>query len=254
MSAPAEVVIVGMGQLGTELAAGFGALGDTVVPVRRGDSLDVVAARHPDPALVVVAVAEDDLHPVLAAMPAAYRDRLLLLQNELLPRDWAKHGLPAPTVAVVWFEKKPGKPKHVILETVVAGPAADRVVAALVAIGVPARVVPEAELPFELVAKNLYILTTNLAGLAVGGTTGELLASHRALVDEVAEEVLDLEEARLGATLDRPRLRAHLLKAIAADPAHGSKGRSAPARLARALADADAFGLAVPRLRSLPRA
>jgi hypothetical protein len=248
-----EVVIVGMGQLGTELASGFRALGREVLPVRRGDPLEAAAARVGEPALVVVAVAEDDLHPALEVLPHAFRDRLLLLQNELLPRDWRRHGLPTPTVAVVWFEKKAGKPRHVILPTVVIGPRAELVARALAALGVPARVAPEEERDFELVAKDLYILTTNLAGLApeAPATTGELLAEHRPLMDAVASEVLELEEARLGAEVDRARLLAHLERALAADPGHGCKGRSAPARLARALADADALGLAVPRLRRL---
>jgi ketopantoate reductase len=248
-----QVVIIGMGQLGEELARGFRARGLEVVPVRRGDDLGEVAGRVPEPALVVVAVAEGDLHAVLGAMPPAYGDRLLLLQNELLPRDWARHGLETPTVAVVWFEKKADKPRHPILDTVVAGPRAELVASALEAIGVEVRVVPVSELPFELVAKNLYILTTNLAGLEAPVTTGELIADHRALMDEVAAEVLDLEEARLGAKLDRPRLIGRLVTAIEADPKHGSRGRTAPARLGRALEDADALGLALPRLRALAR-
>ncbi len=58
------------------------------------------------PALVLVAVGEADLHPVLEKIPTAWRDCLALLQNELLPRDWEAHGLQEPTVISVWFEKK----------------------------------------------------------------------------------------------------------------------------------------------------
>ena len=48
-------------------------------------------------------VADGDLHPVLEQIPQAWRDRLGLLQNELLPRDWQAHQLINPTVISVWF-------------------------------------------------------------------------------------------------------------------------------------------------------
>lgn len=248
-----DVVIVGMGQLGSELAEGFSNIGHRVVPVRRGDSLDEVAERHPDPALVWVAVAEKDLHPVLGALPAPYRGRVALLQNELLPRDWERHDLPMPTVAVIWFEKKAGRPRRVLLETPVAGPEAARTASALMAIDVPARVVPDAEIVFELVAKNLYILTTNLVGLVADETVGELRRRHGALLAEVAEEVLDIQQALVGARLERGLLRAYLFRAIEADPEHGSRGRTAPERLERALAAAKERGVSVPRLERLAR-
>lgn len=52
-------------------------------------------------------------------------------------------------------------------------------------------------------------------------------------------------------THDRDALIAGMLEAFDADPTHACAGRSAPARLERALAHADAFGLAVPTLRAL---
>jgi len=42
-----------------------------------------------------------------------------------------------------------------------------------------------------------------------------------------------------------------MLEAFDGDPEHGCTGRSAPARLARAIRQADAAGLAVPRLREI---
>ena len=39
-------------------------------------------------------------------------------------------------------------------------------------------------------------------------------------------------------------------EAFDGDPAHGCTGRSAPARLARAIRHADEFGLTVPMLRA----
>ncbi len=247
------VVVVGMGQLGSELAAGFSAIGHPVVPVRRGESLDAVATEHPSPALVWVAVGERDLHPVLGALPAAYRDRLGLLQNELLPRDWERHRLPMPTVAVIWFEKKAERPRRVLLETPVAGPEAARTASALTAIDVPAHVVPDGDIAFELVAKNLYILTTNILGLAIGGPVGEFRRRHHERLAEVAEQILDVQEALVGAPLARVRLRAYLLRAIEADPEHASRGRTARERLERTLAHAREHGVAVPALERIAR-
>ena len=68
-----KVVVIGLGQLGRVFAGGLLRTGHTVVPVNRGDDLFTVAHAHPDPALVLVAVAENDLHTVLAAMPGAWR-------------------------------------------------------------------------------------------------------------------------------------------------------------------------------------
>jgi hypothetical protein len=67
----------------------------------------------------------------------------------------------------------------------------------------------------------------------------------------VANEVMDIQDALTGVSHDREKLIAGMLEAFDGDPDHGCTGRSAPTRLARALAHADAYGLAVPTLRSL---
>jgi len=246
------VVVIGLGQLGRVFAGGLLRTGHTVVPVNRGDDMDRIAARWPQPELALVAVAEADLHPVLAALPPAWRDRVGLLQNELLPRDWLAHGITDPTVISVWFEKKKGTDAKPLLPSPVHGPEAERLAAALDAIDLPARVVSDAEqMLWELVRKNLYILTTNIAGLEVGGTVGELWENHRPLAGAVANDVLDLQEALTGRRLDRAALIDGMVEAFTADPQHGCAGRSAAARLARALKQADALGLAVPKLRQI---
>ncbi len=248
----AEVVVIGLGQLGRVFAGGLLRAGDTVVPVNRGDDMDIVAARHPEAVLVLVAVAEGDLHTVLKNLPPNWRGRLGLLQNELLPRDWLAHGIEAPTVVSVWFEKKRGMDAKPLLPSPVYGPQAQRLAKALAAIELPARVVadPDAML-WELVRKNVYILTTNLAGLVVGGDVGTLWERHRELAEAIALEVMDIQEALIGRGLDRLELMQGMLEAFAADPRHQCAGRSAPARLERALAHADAAGLEVPSLRRI---
>lgn len=249
------VVIIGLGQLGRVFAGGFLRAGHPVYPVNRGEDMGRLARDLPHPALVVVAVAEADFHPVATALPAVWKDHVALVQNELLPRDWQAHAISNPTVAAVWFEKKPGTDAKPLLSTPVHGPGAALMVSALTAIGLPARAVgSEAERDYELVRKNLYILTTNIAGLLTGGTVGELWKQHRPLAEEVAQEVLDIQDALTGACQDRSALLRGLEEAIEADPQHACRGRSAPERLRRALAHADDAGLAVPKLREIAAA
>ncbi len=246
------IVLIGLGQLGRVFAGGLLRAGHTVVPVNRCDDMNRVAARWPQPALALVAVAEADLHPVLEALPAVWKDRVGLLQNELLPRDWELHAIVRPTVIAVWFEKKKGIDAKPLLPSPVHGPQAPLLIQALTSIDLPARVVEDAEqMLWELVRKNLYILTTNLAGLQVGGTVGDLWDRHRPLAEAVARDVLDLQEALTGRRFDRVALMQGMLEAFAADPQHACAGRTAAARLERALKQADAFGLTVPTLRQI---
>ncbi|MFN3594877.1 MAG: hypothetical protein ACK4TK_09365 [Thiobacillaceae bacterium] len=246
------VIVIGLGQLGRVFAGGLLRTGHTVVPVNRGDDMQRVAARWPQPELTLVAVAEADLHPVLEALPAIWRDRVGLLQNELLPRDWQAHGIEAPTVVSVWFEKKKGIDAKPLLPSPVHGPQAQLLADALTCIDLPARIVEDPDrMLWELVRKNLYILTTNIAGLEVGGTVGELWEKHQPLAETVASDVLDLQEALTGRRFDRSALMQGMLEAFAADPQHACAGRTAAARLERAVNQADALGLSVPRLRQM---
>lgn len=247
-----EVVIVGLGQLGRVFAGALLRAGHTVVPANRGDDLAMLAQRHPDPALVLVAVGENDLHAALAAIPASWKPRVALIQNELLPRDWEAHGYTNPTVISVWFEKKKGTDAKPLIPSPVAGPGAQLLVEALATVDLPAREVATGEaLLFELVVKNVYILTTNIAGLKTGGTVSQLWAQHASFARTVANEVMDIQAQLAGHAFDREKLVAGMLAAFDGDPGHGCTGRSAPARLARALALADRYGLAVPTLRAL---
>ncbi|MDQ1315927.1 MAG: hypothetical protein QG662_2036 [Pseudomonadota bacterium] len=247
-----KVVIIGLGQLGRVFAGGLLRAGCAVVPVNRGDDMAALAQTHPTPELVLVAVAENDLHTVLAAMPEIWKPRAALIQNELLPRDWLAHGYVDPTVISVWFEKKKGIDAKPLIASPVAGPGAALLCRALTGVDLPCREVALGdELLFELVRKNLYILTTNIAGLKAGGTVSQLWARHEAFARRVANEVMDIQAALTGVAHNRDALVAGMLEAFEGDPEHGCTGRSAPARLARALQHADAFGLAVPTLRWL---
>ncbi|HHB13399.1 MAG TPA: hypothetical protein ENK62_09395 [Chromatiales bacterium] len=246
------VVVVGIGEMGGVFARGFLRAGRPVFPVTRGTAPEAVAAAVPKPALALVAVAERDIHPVLGDLPSTWRDRVGLLQNELLPRDWKRHGLEQPTVIAVWFEKKKGQDVKVILPSPVHGPRTPLIAEALEQLEIPVRVLEsEQALEFELVRKNLYILTTNIAGLEAGGTVGSLWSRHRELAEAVAEDVLSIQEVLVGHALPREALIDAMVTAFEADPDHGCLGRSAPQRLQRALQLADDAGLEVPTLRRI---
>jgi len=246
------VVLIGIGEIGGVFARGLLRGGRTVVPVTRSMDMNEVAAEVNEPEAVIVAVAENDLHPVLEQLPSAWRNQVCLLQNELLPRDWQAHGLEQPTVISVWFEKKPGMDVKPLVPSPVHGPKARVLFDALDALGIPVEMLDdEGRLLFELVRKNLYILTTNIAGLVTGGTVLDLWENHRVLAIEVAEDVLDIQESLTGRKLDRKALIDAMLTAFDGDPDHKCTGRSAPARLERALRIADDADLDVPALRRI---
>ncbi len=248
------VVIIGLGEIGSVIARGCLRIGLPVVPVLRDTDMEQLAAQLEAPRMVVVATGENDLHPVLERIPAPWREQLVLLQNELLPRDWQAHGLTDPTVISVWFEKKPGMDSRVVVPSVIHGPHAALLQQALAALQLPATVLGSEEaLLFELVRKNLYILTTNIAGLETGGTVSALWRDHRALAEAVADDVLAIQETLVGEPLDRQRLIEAMVVAFEGDPDHGCMGRSAPQRLARALAIARQAGIETPTLSRIAR-
>ena len=256
MNLKAPLVVIGIGELGSVFARGFLKNGHPVYPITRHMSMLEAAKEMPEPQAVLVAVGETDLHPTLEALPAAWKDRLILLQNELLPRDWEAHAVQNPTVISVWFEKKKGMDSKVVLSSPVYGPHASLVRKALGTLDIPTYTVDDmGALEYELVRKNLYILTTNIAGLELpdGATVDDLRHAHPDLMDAVAHDVLDIQAWLVGHELDRPALMAGMLDAFDGDPAHKCKGRSAPARLRRALLHADEAGLEVPALRPIAR-
>ena len=246
------VVIMGIGEMGKIFAGGFLRAGHPVYPVTREMDLTREATLIPGPELVLVAVAETELRPALDRMPETWRDRVCLLQNELLPRDWRDHHIVRPTVVAVWLEKKKGRDVHVILPSPVYGPKAGLIVAALGSLEIPAIEVGDAgEMLYEMVRKNLYILTANIMGLVTRCRVGELWSGHRALAREVAGEVLDVQEWLARESLPRERVIAGMVEAFQADPDHECAGRTARERLDRTLRNADEAGLAVSRLRGI---
>ena len=250
------VVVIGLGQIGGCLAEGLARAGHPVVPLRRGDDVKRVAHEVPEPGLALVTVAEDDLDGALLTLPATWRPCVGLVQNELVPACWERHALTHPTVAVLWFERKGGGRPRPLLPTFLHGPAWETLAEALDGLGLPWKHLEDAgALREELVRKNLYILTTNLGGLATGATTvGMLWRDHRAQTIQIASEILTLQAAAAGGGLDRVALLRGLDEAIDADPEHGARGRTAPRRLERVLEQARALEIPVPRLQEIAAA
>ncbi len=246
------VVVIGIGEMGSVFARGFLRIGHPVYPVTRDTDMRAAARELPAPELVLVAVAENALHEALKILPPAWHDRAALLQNELLPRDWERYGLVRPTVISVWFEKKRGQDVKVLIPSPIHGPHANLLQDCLASLDIPTRVLhDDEELLFELVVKNVYILTTNCAGLISKGSVSNLWDRHRGLAQDVAREVIQIQEYLTGRHLDSERLMNAMLAAFAGDPEHGCTGRSAPARLARALQQAQSAGIETPVLRMI---
>jgi len=246
------IVVIGIGEMGSVFARGFLRSGHPVHPITRGDDIAATASEIPEPELVLVAVAEGDLHTTLEQIPAAWRDKLALLQNELLPRDWQQHQLDKPTVISVWFEKKKGQDSKVIIPSPVLGPHATLIKEGLASIDIACKVLNnDDELLFELVRKNVYILTSNIAGMVTGGTVGELWRDHHPFATRVTNEIISLQEHLTGTTLQRSDLIEGMAEAFDGDPDHKCMGRSAPARLARALAIAAEAGINTPALKEI---
>lgn len=246
------IVMIGIGEMGGVFARGLLRAGHPLIPITRQDDPYQVAGQIDLPELVLVTVGEGDLHAVLQDIPNQWRDRIGLIQNELLPNDWIKHDLQDPTVISVWFEKKPGQDVKPIIPSPVFGPHAALLKNALGQIGIQTKVLTDApSLLHELVLKNTYILTTNIAGLVTGGDVGQLWSEHRSLASEIANEVIDIQQYLTGETFQRDTLIQDMANAFAGDPQHKCMGRSAPARLKRAVELADQGGLEIKRIREI---
>lgn len=248
------IIVIGLGELGSVFARGFLRLGYPVQGVTRRMDKQVLANQLPNPTAVLISVGEADIAEVLTTLPKQWADKTILIQNELLPRDWNAAEIKDPTVVSVWFEKKKGMDSKVVLPSPVYGPNAKLVFEALAQLDLPSFILDsQAELNYELVRKNLYILTTNIAGLEVGGNVAELAKEHPQIMQAVANDVLDIQDWLTQSSNDRSRLMAGLQEAFNGDPEHGCMGRSAPARLKRAIGFAEQAGLEVATLKRIAK-
>ncbi len=247
-----SIVVIGIGEMSGVFTRGLLRAGYPIIPITRNMDINQVANETPEPEMVLVAVGESDLESVLQKLPENWKNKVALLQNELLPRDWGKHQLLNPTVISVWFEKKKGQDFKVLVPSPVTGPKANIIETALATLEIPSWLVKnDDEMLFELVRKNLYILTTNIAGLEVGGDVNSLWNDNRKLALKVIDDVLTIQNHLTGFEHDKERLVEAMVEAINGDLAHMCMGRSAPVRLARALEYAEINQLEVNELKRI---
>jgi ketopantoate reductase len=246
------IIVIGLGQIGAVFAKGFLRIGHPVYPIIRGDSLVDAIKRTPDPIMVLVAVREEDLQPVLNQVPPAWHKHIALIQNELVPSVWEDAGIQTPTVVTVWFEKRKGKAPNAYFPSMIYGPQADLIANVFDKLNLPFEIIKdEQEMIFELVRKNLYLISKNILGLALEGTVGEIWEQNRELFEKVADEVFLIQCDLVGFNLDKQRLFSRLAKDIETLPDAGTTGSSAAARLERMLQHATSTALDVPTLQEI---
>jgi len=248
-----SVVVIGQGEMGGVFSRACLRAEFPVIPVTRRGNLRDVQEYLPNPAMVVIAVGEKDLAEIIPALSPPWRECSVLIQNELLPQDWAGYGASyQPTVISVWFEKKPGQDVKVIIPSPIYGPRATLLASVLTALRIPSTVLANAEqLLYQLVLKNVYILTSNIAGLKYGGNVGDLWQRHREFTRYLSGDIIEIQSAICQTNFSSDRLLEDLLMAFAGDPQHRCMGRSAAARLQSAMAHANRLALAVPTLREI---
>jgi hypothetical protein len=243
------IVIIGIGELASVFARGFLRCGHPVYPITRDMNISQEYQKITLPKLVLVTVPENELYLVLDNMPKAWCNKIGLVQNELLPRDWQTHSIENPTVTVVWFEKKKEIEVTNVLQSPSFGPNAPIISKALLSIGVPSPILGnEQDLLYELVRKTVYILTVNIAGLVNNCTVEELWLQHQSLAREIAKEVILIQESLAGKQLPYEKLIDGMVEGIKDCPNRFCLGRSALPRLKRALKYAEQANLKTPKL------
>lgn len=241
-----------MGEIGSVFARGFLRSGHPVYPITREMDLEKEAKNIPEPELVMVAVGEANLADMLSQIPSEWCSKIALIQNELLPVDWLKLNDSDPTVISVWFEKKKGQDVKVVVSSPIYGSNATFLANALDSLDIPNTILDSRDqLLLELVRKNYYILATNIAGLKTGGSVSELWGQHEDFTRTVLADIHKIQTHLTGEVLQHEKLIDAMVVAFKGDPDHQCMGRSAPARLDRALKIAEAAGIEVGVLQSI---
>lgn len=246
-----DLVVMGTGQMGRWFGEAALRAGRRIVPVRRGDVARDRIERTGPGTPIVVSVPEGALADTIARIPVARVADAVLVQNGMFASDLAALGLDDATVLAVWTLRKAGQPYIVAQRTGAYGPHAAAIAEILGAHDVDVAVLAsKAERDRELVAKYGFILAVNALGFAQNRTVGAWLEADpdvtwRALDDglAIAATYADGVDPADAVEVARAGLRGFAAMQAA--------GRSAPARVERAIARADAHGLDVPTVRAL---
>lgn len=249
-----DLAIIGLGELGKLFGAGALRAGVRVTPITRGSDPRALDTFVTPDTPILVAVGEDALSGLLAALPGPLRKRLVLLQNELFPSIYRAHGL-APSVLVPWLLQKRGQPTTVARPSPIYGREADLFAEIFAALALPCvKLTREAELAQALVDKYTFILTINALGLSRDRTLGSWLEEDPAQVWDMCSEAARLGEALVEAPIDAQAARAATEEAMIALAQMPARGRSAEERVRRAHVHAARLGLRLPRLERLAAA
>ncbi len=82
-----NIVVIGIGEMSGVFTRGLLRAGYPVTPITRDMDISHVAKQVSDPEMVLVAVGESDLDAVLQQIPSDWKNKVTLLQNELLTHD-----------------------------------------------------------------------------------------------------------------------------------------------------------------------
>jgi len=236
-------VVYGLGQLGQLFGAGALRAGVRVTPITRTTDQAEVWASVEEGTPILVGVGETQLHDVLLSIPAARRDHVMLVQNELFPKTWRAAEVSTPTNGIVWLSKKKGRPVEIARPSTLHGPHAAFFAELHDALDLPHETVDDAGLHRLLVAKFAFILGINTLGLVENLTLGAWLDKDESLVDAVLHDAVVLGQAHLEDQVDAAQAVAEAKEAMRNLAHYPAKGRTAAARLARALDDAEAMAL-----------
>lgn len=246
---PKDLVLVGVGQLGTLFGEGALAAGRRVTPLRRDSDVERCLDDVPLGSPVLITTGEKDLPGALAGLPKDRWPDVILVQNELFPSTWRGLGLDEPTVSVVWLSKKPGRPVEIGGPTEVYGKHAQVMAQIHEALSLPCTMLPSSDaLGLALVAKYAFILAINALGLEQDITLGDWLERDQARVLAVVDDARRLAEGKLGHSTDPKRVQRKVFDAMTLLSTYPAKGRTAAERLERAREDAAALGLKLPAL------
>jgi hypothetical protein len=246
-----DLLVWGVGELGRWLGGAALRAGLRVTPLTRDGSPQEILAALPTETPLLVAVGEDALDGVLAAVPHARAQDVVLLQNELFPAQWRARGI-EPSVMVPWLLKKRGEPELVGRPSRLYGKHVGLLGALHDVLGVPwVRIDDGAALPQALVDKYTFILTINALGLLKDRTLGGWLREDPRRVDALAREAAQVGALRCEAAIDAHQSVVATLEAMGVMAGISARGRTARARFERGLRIAREHGLGVPELAKI---
>jgi hypothetical protein len=246
-----DFCVWGVGELGRWLGGAALRVGLRVTPLTRQSEPRETLAALPAETPILIAVGEDALEGVLAAIPHERAHDVLLLQNELFPGTWRAHGV-EPTVLVPWLLKKRGEPELVGRPSRLFGKHAALFAALHEVLGVPHVRVDEATaLHQAIVDKYAFILAINTLGLLKDRTLGGWLREDPRRVAALVHEAAQIGAARCEAVIDATASGEAALEAMRAMANIAARGRTARVRFERALRIARERGLSVPELEQV---